>query len=81
MRQSSLAALILLCTSVPTLSAQSDEAGTSPMRIRLIPSDASWKPMTGTLVSVGSDTIQFVRDGIDLERIDIEPPIGGVLSA
>ena len=70
MRQSSLAALILLCTSVPTLSAQSDEAGTSPMRIRLIPSDASWRPMTGTLVSVGSDTIQFVRDGTqDTSRV------------
>lgn len=63
MRRSSLAALILLATSVPALAAQSNGAGTSPMRIRLVPVDVSWKPMTGTLVSLGADTIRFVLDG------------------
>jgi hypothetical protein len=63
MRRSSLAALILLSTSAPALSAQSSEAGTPPTRIRLVPVDVSWKPMTGTLVSLGADTIQLVLDG------------------
>ena len=70
MRRTSLAILMLLCISVPALSAQSNEAGTSPMRIRLVPADASWKPMTGTLISLGTDTIQFVRDGArDTSRV------------
>lgn len=63
MRRAALAALILLSASVPALSAQSNGAGTSPMRIRLVPVDVSWKPMTGTLISLGADTIHFVPDG------------------
>jgi hypothetical protein len=70
MRRSALAALILLSASISPLSAQSNGAGTSPMRIRLVPVDVSWKPMTGTLVWLGADTIHFVPDGArDTSRV------------
>ena len=79
MRRAALAALILLSASVSPLSAQSNGAGTSPMRIRLVPVDVSWKPMTGTLIALGADTIRFVPDGrwdtsrvlvADLDRVE-----------
>lgn len=70
MRRSLLAALIALFIPIPPLSAQSSEAGTPPMRIRLVPANPSWKPMSGTLVSLGADTIQFVLDGArDTSRV------------
>jgi hypothetical protein len=70
MRRSALAALILLSASISPLSAQSNGAGTSPMRIRLVPVDVSWKPMTGTLIWLGADTIHFVPDGArDTSRV------------
>ena len=70
MRRSALAALILLAASVPAVSAQSNGAGTSPMRIRVVPVDVSWKPMTGTLIWLGADTIHFVPDGMrDTSRV------------
>ncbi|HEU4800844.1 MAG TPA: hypothetical protein VFS94_09435, partial [Gemmatimonadales bacterium] len=79
MRRLSLVAPMLLF-AVPGLSAQSNgPAEVTPQRVRLVPVHASWKPMTGTLVSTDTDTIQFVRDGnadtvrvlaADLERIE-----------
>lgn len=79
MRSLSLVAPMLLF-AVPGLSAQSNGAAdVAPLRVRLVPVQASWMPMAGTLVSIGTDTIQFVRDGsedtvrvlaADLERIE-----------
>jgi hypothetical protein len=79
MRRLSLVAPLLL-VAVPGLSAQRNgPAEATPLRVRLVPVHASWKPMTGTLVSIGADTIRFVRDGnedtvrvlaADLERIE-----------
>lgn len=60
MRHSSLICLILTLTSAP-LSAQAPGAGA--VRIRLVPANADWKPMIGTAVSMGLDTIQLVLDG------------------
>jgi hypothetical protein len=57
-------ALTLLLAAATAASAQSPQsAGDSPARIRLIPSDPSWTPMTGTLVAFGADTIHLVLDG------------------
>lgn len=61
MRHSSLMCLILSLTAAE-LSAQSTDAG-RPIRIRLVPANADWKPMIGVAVMMGLDTIQLVLDG------------------